>query len=315
MKKMNDTKKLGGIVAIVAAAAVVIAISANAVDQRGNRQENLAASVRTNTAASGGVQSGTSQAQKVTEESARQTALEHAGVASGDVTRSSVRTDRDEGRSVYEVEFLTASDKYDYEIDLVTGEIVKHEKESLNSASARTSENASGSANTAADSNVSSGTADSDIGKNKAQSIALEHAGVKASQATIKKVARDYDDGRLVYDVDFITSDWEYSYEIQASDGTVRQADRERLEVYSTGSGQSGSASGGSGNISVDKAKEIALKHSGVSGKVNYTKAKMERDDGINVYEIEFFQNGMEYDYEIQASDGKILDWSAEYDD
>ena len=83
MKKMNDTKKLGGIVAIVAAAAVVIAISANAVDQRGNRQENLAASVRTNTAASGGVQSGTSQAQKVTEESARQTALEHAGVASG----------------------------------------------------------------------------------------------------------------------------------------------------------------------------------------------------------------------------------------
>ena len=38
MKKMNDTKKLGGIVAIVAAAAVVIAISANAVDQRGNRQ-------------------------------------------------------------------------------------------------------------------------------------------------------------------------------------------------------------------------------------------------------------------------------------
>ena len=65
----------------------------------------------------------------------------------------------------------------------------------------------------------------------------------------------------------------------------------------------------------MDKAKEIALKHSGVSGKVNYTKAKMERDDGINVYEIEFFQNGMEYDYEIQASDGKILDWSAEYDD
>ena len=56
MKKMNDTKKLGGIVAIVAAAAVVIAISANAVDQRGNRQENQAASVRTNTAASGGVQ-------------------------------------------------------------------------------------------------------------------------------------------------------------------------------------------------------------------------------------------------------------------
>ena len=65
----------------------------------------------------------------------------------------------------------------------------------------------------------------------------------------------------------------------------------------------------------MDKAKEIALDHSGVSGKVNYTKAKMERDDGVNVYEIEFFQNGMEYEYEILASDGTILDWSADKDD
>lgn len=313
MKKIKDTKKFGGIVAVVAAAAIVIAISANAVDERTDGRQDLAATAQTEAAASGTVQTGTSQARDVTEESARQTALDHAGITASDITTSSVRTDIDDGRSVYDVEFLTASDKYDYEIDAVTGEIIKHEKEALqnNRTDSSTGNTTSGSTSAG---NTTSG---SDIGKDKAQSIALDHAGVKASQATIRKVTRDYEDGVPVYDVEFITSEWEYSYEIQASDGTVRQADREKLEVSSGNSGQNTSDSSGSGNgnISVDKAKEIALDHSGVSGKVNYTKAKMERDDGVNVYEIEFFQNGMEYEYEILASDGTILDWSADKDD
>lgn len=313
MKKIKDTKKFGGIVAVVAVAAIVIAISANAVDERTDGRQDLAATAQTEAAASGTVQTGTSQARDVTEESARQTALDHAGITASDITTSSVRTDIDDGRSVYDVEFLTASDKYDYEIDAVTGEIIKHEKEALqnNRTDSSTGNTTSGSTSAG---NTTSG---SDIGKDKAQSIALDHAGVKASQATIRKVTRDYEDGVPVYDVEFITSEWEYSYEIQASDGTVRQADREKLEVSSGNSGQNTSDSSGSGNgnISVDKAKEIALDHSGVSGKVNYTKAKMERDDGVNVYEIEFFQNGMEYEYEILASDGTILDWSADKDD
>ena len=317
MKKIQDTKKLGGIVAVVAAAAVVIAIAANAVDTKNSSSAQLAASAQTNAAASGNVQTGTSDARKVTETSARQIALDHAGVREADVTGQTVRTDTDDGRSVYDVEFFTASDKYDYEIDAVTGEIVKQEKEALKNASAGNSSTGASVSNgngasAGANGNTSSG---SDIGQSKAQSIALDHAGVKASQATIRKVTRDYEDGILVYDVEFLTSDWEYSYEIQASDGTVRQADRERLEVSSSNSGQSKTASGNGKSISVDQAKKIALNHAGVTGKVNYTKAKMEWDDGIHVYEIEFFQNGMEYDYEILASDGTILDWSAESDD
>lgn len=89
----------------------------------------------------------------------------------------------DDGCSVYDVEFLTASDKYDYEIDAVTGEIIKHEKEALqnNRTDSSTGNTTSGSTSAG---NTTSG---SDIGKDKAQSIALDHAGVKASQATIKK--------------------------------------------------------------------------------------------------------------------------------
>lgn len=78
MKKIKDTKKFGGIVAVVAAAAIAIAISANAVDERTDGRQDLAATAQTEAAASGTVQTGTSQARDVTEESARQTALDHA---------------------------------------------------------------------------------------------------------------------------------------------------------------------------------------------------------------------------------------------
>ena len=65
--------------------------------------------------------------------------------------------------------------------------------------------------------------------------------------------------------------------------------------------------------IGVDKAKQIALSHAGLSaGKVRFTKAKFERDDGISQYEIEFETSTTEYEYEIDAVSGKIISRSSE---
>jgi len=38
-------------------------------------------------------------------------------------------------------------------------------------------------------------------------------------------------------------------------------------------------------------------------------------DDGIPEYSVEFRHDGWEYDYEIHAQTGKILDWDKERDD
>ena len=62
------------------------------------------------------------------------------------------------------------------------------------------------------------------------------------------------------------------------------------------------------GSISMEKAKSIAMDDAGVSGEASsYCAAKLDWEDGRQVYEIDFFLNGVEYEYEILTSDGSIL--------
>ena len=59
--------------------------------------------------------------------------------------------------------------------------------------------------------------------------------------------------------------------------------------------------------IGEDKAKEIALNHANVTNITNY---KIELDfDDVMVYEIEFKANNKEYDYEINATSGDIIEY------
>lgn len=82
-----------------------------------------------------------------------------------------------------------------------------------------------------------------------------------------------------------------------------------------TSSGQSsaGTSQPSSNYIGVDKAKTIALNHAGVKASAaTFTKAKLDKDDGHYDYEIEFYAGGVEYEYEIDATTGKIRDYDSE---
>ena len=61
--------------------------------------------------------------------------------------------------------------------------------------------------------------------------------------------------------------------------------------------------------ISDEKAKEIALKHAGLTiEQVSHMKAERERDDKRAVYDVEFYsKDKKEYDYEIDAETGEII--------
>ena len=65
------------------------------------------------------------------------------------------------------------------------------------------------------------------IGKDKALEIAYSDAGVNSSDVTRSKVEMDYDDGLMVYEVEFIHNNREYDYEINATNGTIIERDRE----------------------------------------------------------------------------------------
>ena len=66
------------------------------------------------------------------------------------------------------------------------------------------------------------------------------------------------------------------------------------------------------GLISADKAKSIALaKAPGAS----VVRCQLDYDDGRAVYEIELRSGRTEYDCDIDAKTGTVLDWDVDYDD
>lgn len=75
------------------------------------------------------------------------------------------------------------------------------------------------------------------------------------------------------------------------------------------------SASGtSSGAVTLEKAKTIALNYAGVSSSAaKFVKAEVDYDDGVKVYEIEFYAGDYEYEFEIGASSGKIRDYDKDY--
>ena len=60
--------------------------------------------------------------------------------------------------------------------------------------------------------------------------------------------------------------------------------------------------------IGAEKAKSIALNHSKKKASdVSFVKTELDQDDGRIVYDIEFYFGNKEYNYEIDATTGKIL--------
>ena len=160
-----------------------------------------------------------------------------------------------------------------------------------------------------------------------AESAAFAHAGLDASQVTMGEVDFDYEDGRMVYELEFYANGAEYEYDIDASTGAVVKSSQEGGRTQ-TGSGAgsggasgnvssgagSGTAQSGAGGTSADIGREAALatalNHAGVSQDQVYgLEVKQEYDDGRLEYEIEFKTGGWEYEYTISAADGTILDY------
>lgn len=144
-------------------------------------------------------------------------------------------------------------------------------------------------------------------GEEAAKAAALAHAGLKAADVTFVKCKLDWEDGVQVYDVEFFTQDGrEYDYEINAATGTVVSVDYDAENYVPTGtSGE---------NIGAEKARSIALAKVPGAESTHVRKLELDYDDGRLVYEVEIFYNGMEYEGEIDAYSGEIVQWEADRD-
>ncbi|MDU3398429.1 MAG: PepSY domain-containing protein, partial [Clostridiales bacterium] len=141
---------------------------------------------------------------QITEASAKQIALSNAGLSERNLALIYAKLDWDDGRPVYDVEFYTPDyAEYDYEIDAYTGAIlsIDYEAESITSAGQ------SGGLAAAAPTQPSAPfqtAATSAISLEQAKAIALNQAGLSDSQVVFVKANQEQDDGRLLYECEFV---------------------------------------------------------------------------------------------------------------
>ena len=171
------------------------------------------------------------------------------------------------------------------------------------------------------------------IGEAEAKAAAVAHAGVKEAEITRYEVEMDYERGPMVYEIEFHHNGREYDYDIDAVTGEVLWSESERDDDYRSAKQPQNSqnqqpqeqqnaqqqakpAAAEEGHIGKEAAKAAALAHAGLSeSQVSRMKCELDREDGRVVYEIEFKCDGMEYEYEIDASSGSVIKYDKERDD
>lgn len=101
-----------------------------------------------------------------------------------------------------------------------------------------------------------------------------------------------------------------------ATDHTAQTGNNDSSGTSQAGVSQhatAGSSTMVNGGITEQEAKNIAAGNAGVTEEqIQYITVKQDWDDGRARYEVEFTAAGVEYDYELDASDGRILSADSE---
>ena len=251
-----------------------------------------------------------SQAQLISMESAQEVALKAANIAAEDAAISATTLNEVAGTSCYKVEFTSGDYAYAYTVNAETGAVMEmssREKNAVDTqaqteATVPAADSATTQSSAAATAQTVTGTVDEEM----AQKIALEHAGVKATDATITKSKLDYEGRRQVYEIEWYAGGKKYDYEIAVDTG----------EILSSGYDEktSGWSVSNSSNVTVSEAdaKQTALGRVSGATQKDICEWKFDYDDGRPEYEGKIIYGGTEYDFTIDASSGAVIEWEAE---
>lgn len=153
--------------------------------------------------------------------------MQHAGLEESQVTFVKLAQYEKRGVYLYDLEFLSDTHKYRYEIEAYTGEILAHYVNELHGPGASDgTQHPQGGQSGASPSQGASGM----IGESEAARIALAHAGALMESVTEYSIKLDDDDGRIVYEIEFVHTGTEYDYEIDAYTGQIVDYDFEPVD-------------------------------------------------------------------------------------
>lgn len=145
----------------------------------------------------------------------------------------------------------------------------------------------------------------------QAKQMVLNHAGLNSSQIGFMRVEKDFDDGRMEYEIEFTKDKYEYEYKVNANTGqiTEHRFEKKRNKLFNIFN-----SSQPDNLVSGDYAKNIALSHAGLQpNQVVMGEFSYDFDDGEHLYEIGFYKDYIEYKYEIDAETGEIYQCEVKY--
>ena len=272
------------------------------------------------------------KASYISMDAAQSKALNAANVDAANVESYSAQMGDVGTTTCYEVQFVSDGYAYYYAVNATDGEIVKVTKtpvgeepiqaqpeQTTDASASQTGETtpttATGNQNNTATTKPTAGqttttpAANGQITLEQAKETALKHAGLKADAVTFVKAEQDYENGKLVYEVEFVTNDGgkvvEYDYEIEAATGSVVSYDYD-AENYVSAKGTT--------TVSVDEAtaKQTVLNKVPGATAANIYEWKLDFDDGRWEYDGKIVYNQMEYDFTVDASSGAVTEWDVE---
>lgn len=144
------------------------------------------------------------------------------------------------------------------------------------------------------------------IGKDNALNIALNHAKLSKDKINDLEIEIDYEMNTMVYEIEFEYNNKDYDYDINAVDGTILNIKKKENKQSSNENVQESNKD----IISKGKAKEIALNYLNVKeSQISKLWIELEKDDYQIIYEVSFNIENTEYEFEINAVSGKIIDF------
>ena len=168
-----------------------------------------------------GASSSASDTSDISMQQAAEVALRDAGFSSSEVESLSGNLDSDDEVRHYDVRFVSQGMEYDYEIKASDGTILEKDREAVETHSSSQNVSLPAESSTMTDSDF--------ISIDEAKSIALQVSGVDASNAVFTEAELNVDDGVHIYEIEFISGDMEYSFEINAMTGSVAEWEKESI--------------------------------------------------------------------------------------
>ena len=210
---------------------------------------------------------------KISKEVATNIALDYANIDKKDASYIKL----EKGDNIYEIEFNDKNYKYEIEVDSKTGNVIRYEKDIISKSPISNNNNI--------------------ISEEEAIKIATDYLNIKIENVSFTKNKLDYDDGTLIYELEFYYNDTDYEFNINAYTKEIINVSIDSND-YSTNNSDN--------YIELEKAKELVKNHS-KKDNIFFVKAEFDFDNKTPIYELEFYDNNKKYEYEVNASTGNII--------